>query len=67
MSKGLHTFKKTDLARALRAAPETDMNVAGVEIRADGAIVLQFGDRHTEPKKNDEVENWLAKHEHHAD
>jgi hypothetical protein len=43
MSKGMLTFKETDLRRAIRASQKAGLSIARVEIDRDGKIVIVTG------------------------
>jgi hypothetical protein len=43
MSKGMLTFKETDLRRAIRASQKAGLSIARVEIDRDGKIVVVTG------------------------
>ena len=44
MSKGMLTFKETDLRRAIRASRKAGLSIARVEIDRDGKIVVVVGE-----------------------
>jgi hypothetical protein len=50
MSKGMLTFKQTDLLRAIRTSQKAGLSIARVEIDRDGKIVVVTG----EAKSTDE-------------
>jgi hypothetical protein len=43
MSKGAHTFRQSDLAKALKAATQAGLSVARFEIDRDGKIIVIAG------------------------
>jgi hypothetical protein len=43
MSRGPHTFKQTDITRAIRATVAAGVEVARVEVSQDGRIVVVLG------------------------
>lgn len=43
MSRGPHTFKQSDVVRAIKAAEAAGKELAGVRIDRHGQIVVMFG------------------------
>ena len=61
MSKGLLTFKQTDLLRAIKASQKAGLSIARAEIDRDGKIVVVVGESRQESAGNDNGEqSWDA-------
>ena len=50
MSKGMLTFKETDLRRAIRAFQKAGISIARAEIDQDGKIVVVTGNSSEQPQ-----------------
>jgi hypothetical protein len=57
MSKGMLTFKETDLRRAIRAFQKAGLSIARAEIDQDGKIVVVTGNssEQTQSEQSDEI------------
>jgi hypothetical protein len=57
MSKGMLTFKETDLRRAIRAFQKAGLSIARAEIDQDGKIVVVTGNssEQTQSERSDEI------------
>jgi hypothetical protein len=42
MSRAAHTFRQTDVTKALKAAEKAGLKVHSAEVRQDGSILLDF-------------------------
>ena len=58
MSKGLLTFKQTDLLRAIKASQKAGLSIARVEIDRDGKIVVVVGDGSGNSMKEEGANEW---------
>jgi len=62
MSKGMLTFKQTDLLRAIKASQKAGLSIARVEIDRDGKIVVVTGEGNAKVESAaTELDRWLAK------
>jgi hypothetical protein len=61
MSKGMLTFKQTDLLRAIKAFQKAELPIARAEIDRDGKIVVVVGDGKKAEDTATELDRWLAK------
>jgi hypothetical protein len=62
MSKGMLTFKETDLRRAIRAFQKAGLSIARAEIDRDGKIVVVTGNGNAKAENTaTELDRWLAK------
>jgi len=60
MAQVRFSFKKSDVVRALSAARESGLDVAKLEIKPDGTLVLSSGAEH-EPSSP--LDDWIKRHE----
>ena len=58
MSKGLLTFKETDLRRAIRASQKAGLSIVRVEIDRDGKIVVVVGEGSGNSTIQEEANEW---------
>jgi hypothetical protein len=62
MSKGMLTFKQTDLLRAIRTSQKAGLSIARVEIDRDGKIIVVTGNGNAKAENTaTELDRWLAK------
>jgi hypothetical protein len=61
VSRGAHTFRQSDVVRAIKAVRAAGEQVARIEIDRDGKIVLSIGaPGHAQAQNFDpELEKWL--------
>jgi hypothetical protein len=55
MSKGLLTFKQTDLLRAIRASQKAGLSIARVEIDRDGKIIVVTGNSSEQREQSNKI------------
>jgi hypothetical protein len=59
MSSGAHTFKQTDVTKAIKGAVKAGFRVQRAEVRQDGSIVLDFDPPAAAPASPDpNVNEW---------
>jgi hypothetical protein len=59
MARGSCTYKQRDLVAALKAARKSGAQVARVEVKPDGTIVVIIGEPSTPEAKKGNVRQWL--------
>ena len=63
MSRRPYTFRECDVRRAIKAAASAGMEIAAVEIGAQGQIRIVIGNPGIQPLGQDELDRELAKFE----